>query len=114
MAALATAQAQATLFSPVGRGAGVSSGVRQALALVGGAVETNDTIRREARFVERRALVPFKDDPVDIRAVADKDETPAPETPRADDAEIRKLSLTGLPAAEQPVTGRGALVDIKT
>lgn len=114
MAALATAQAQATLFSPVGRGAGVSSGVRQALALVGGAVETNDAIRREARFVERRAPVPFKDDPVDIRPVAAKDETPASETARADDADIRKLSLTGLPAAEQPVTGRGTLVDIET
>lgn len=114
MAALATGQAQATLFSPVGHGAGVSSGVRQALALVGGAVETNDAIRREARFVERRIPPPFTDDQLDIRGTAAKGEPPAPETATADDAEIRKLSLTGLPAAEQPVTGRGTLVDIET
>lgn len=112
MAALATGQAQATLFSPVGHGAGVSSGMRQALALVGGAVETNDAIRREARFVERRIRAPFADDQVDIRSAADKDD--APSKPKGEDVEIRKLSLTGLPAAEQPDSGRGVFVDIET
>ncbi len=113
MAALATGQAQATLFSPVGHGAGVSSGVRQALALVGGAIETSDAIRREARFVERRVRAPFAGDRVDIRAEAAGDEPPAPDR-EIDDIEIRKLSLTGLPAAEQPASGRGTLVDIET
>lgn len=112
MAALATGQSLATFFGPVGHGAGVSSGVRQALALVGGAIETHETIRREARFVERRVRAPFTDDRIDIRAAADKDE--APETAKGKDPEIRKLSLTGLPAAEQPDTGRGAFVDIET
>lgn len=113
MAALATGQAQATLFSPVGHGAGVSSGVRQALALVGGAIETNDAIRREARFVERRVRAPFSGDQVDIRADATGDESSAPDK-KIDDVEIRKLSLTGLPAAEQLASGRGTLVDIET
>ena len=112
MAALATGQAQATLFSPVGHGVGVSSGVRQALALVGGAIETSDAIRREARFVERRVRAPFAGDRVDIRAEAAGDEPPAPDR-EIDDIE-RKLSLTGLPAAEQPASGRGTLVDIET
>ncbi len=110
MAALATGQTLATFFGPVGHGAGVSSGVRQALALVGGAIETNNAIRREARFVERRIRAPFADDQVDIRSAADKDEAPA----KGKDPEIRKLSLTGLPAAEQPDQGRGILVDIET
>lgn len=113
MATLATGQAQAVLFSPVGHGAGVSSGMRQALALVGGAVETNDTIRREARFVERRVRAPFADDRIDIRASATEDEAPAPETAKDDDVEIRELSLTGLPAIEQLASGRGNLVDIQ-
>lgn len=114
MATLATGHAQATLFSPVGHGAGVSSGLRQALALVGGAIETNDTIRREARFVERRVRAPFDGDRIDIGPAAEEGETPAPEKSERHDVEIRKLSLTGLPAAEQPDSGRGILVDIET
>lgn len=112
MAALATGQSLATFFGPVGHGAGVSSGVRQALALVGGAIETHNTIRREARFVERRVRAPFADDQVDIRSTTGEDEAPA--KAKGKDPEIRKLSLTGLPAAEQPLNGRGALVNIET
>ena len=78
MAALATGQAQLNTFAPVGHGAGVSSGVRQALALVGGAVETNQTIRREARFIPRREPAPFESDRVAIRTAAGTDEKPAP------------------------------------
>jgi hypothetical protein len=115
MAALATGQTQANQFATAGYSPTVSAGVRQALALVGGAVETNQTIRREAKFVERRAPVPFSGDKVDIgAAAADPAGKPAPEKPKADDNHLRKLSLTGQPAAEQADNSRGNLVDIET
>jgi hypothetical protein len=112
MAASATGQAQLNTFAPASFGFGVGSGVRQALALVGGAVETNQTIRREARFIERREPRPFTHvDPVDLRSAAAGDDKAAPA--KNEPVEFRSLSLTGQPTAEQePV--RGGLVDIET
>lgn len=114
MAASATGQAQLNSVAPTSFGFGVGSGVRQALALVGGAVETNQTIRREARFIERREPRPFTNaDQVDIRSAANGDDKPPSEDAESETVEFRKLSLTGQPAAEQePV--RGGLVDIET
>ncbi|MSP50723.1 MAG: hypothetical protein EXQ95_15530 [Alphaproteobacteria bacterium] len=113
MAAIATEQAQLNAAAPASFGAGVGSGMRQALALIHGAVETNQTIRREARFIERRVPAPFTGDRVDIRASAGPDEAPAPGEVGREPAEIRRLSLTGQPVAErEPV--RGNLVDIES
>lgn len=112
-----TAQSQFASFAPTSFSAGVGSGVRQAIALIGGAVETTQTIRREARFIPRREPAPFEDK-VEIRtpapAPADGAEAkPAPEEAKKP-VEIRQLSLTGQPAAELPAApaGRGNLVDI--
>lgn len=110
MAAIGTAPAQ--LSSPPATAfAGVGSGARQALALISGAVETNQTIRREARFIPRREPAPFENK-VEIRTAPAEGEEKKAAAPEAKPAEIRKLSLTGQPAAEQVTTGRGNLVDI--
>jgi hypothetical protein len=114
MAALATGQAQLNTFTPTSYAPGVSSGVRQALALVHGAVETNQTIRREARFIPRREPAPFEDK-VEIRTAPAEGEDAKPASGEAKEpVEIRQLSLTGQPAAEKPAApaGRGNLVDI--
>ncbi|MBM3536027.1 MAG: hypothetical protein FJX60_23700 [Alphaproteobacteria bacterium] len=93
---------------------GVGSGVRQALALVGGAVETNQAIRREARFVERREPKPFTTiDRVEVRTPAVGEDRPRVEEPKSEPAEFRQLSLTGQPAAERE-PARGQLLDIET
>lgn len=118
MAVNSAAQAQLSAYAPA---AGVSSGVRQAAALIGGAVETNQTLRREARAIPRREPAPFEDK-VDIRAPtpapapaegAEAKPAPEPEAPKKP-AEIRQLSLTGQPEAERPAApaGRGNLVDV--
>jgi hypothetical protein len=97
-------------FAPVGGGAGVSTGVRQALALVHGVAETGEVVRVEAQFIPRRVPPPFQDK-VDIRSAERAKEEPAPEA----EPEIRKLSLTGLPAIEKAkITPRGSLLDIET
>jgi hypothetical protein len=94
--------------------AGVGSGVRQALALVGGAVETNQTIRKEARFIERREPKPFTTaDRVEVRTPVDGEEKPRAEEPKSEPTEFRKLSLTGQPAAERE-PARGQFLDIET
>lgn len=115
MAVNSTAQSQLASFAPTSFSAGVGSGVRQAVALIGGAVETTQTIRREARFIPRREPAPFEDK-VEIRTPAPADGAeakPAPEEAKKP-VEIRQLSLTGQPAAELPAApaGRGNLVDV--
>jgi len=113
MALSATGQAQLNTPAPTSFSAGTSTGVRQALALVGGAVETSHTIRREARFIERREPKPFSTtDQVEIRTPPSaEDKPPAPE-PKSEPAELRKLSLTGQPVAERELR-RGELLDIE-
>jgi hypothetical protein len=111
MAVPVTGQAPQTIPPPTSFAPGVSSGVRQALALVGGALETNQTIRREARFVERREPAPFERDRIDVRA--DGEAPPEPAATRRDEPALRKLSLTGQPEAERDPP-RGNLVDIET
>ena len=54
MAVNSTGQAQLASFAPTSFSAGVGSGVRQAAALIGGAVKNTETIRNEARFIPRR------------------------------------------------------------
>ena len=112
MAVNSTGQAQPTAYAPTSFSAGVGSGVRQAAALIGGAVETTQTIQREARFVQRREPAPFQDK-VDVRAAA-KNDDPAPAPEEKKPAETRQLSLTGQPVADKPVNppGRGNLVDV--
>lgn len=116
MAVNSTGQTQLASFAPTAFSAGVGSGVRQAIALIGGAVETNQTLRREARFIPRREPAPFEDK-VEIRAPAPApggaEAKPAPEEAKKP-VETRQLSLTGQPAAEQPPVpaGRGTFVDI--
>lgn len=117
MAVNSTAQSQLASFAPTSFSVGVGSGVRQAVALIGGAVETTQAIRREARFIPRREPAPFEDK-VEIRApapasVEGAEAKPAPEEAKKP-VEIRQLSLTGQPAAEQSAApaGRGNLVDV--
>jgi hypothetical protein len=99
-------------FAPVGGGAGVSTGVRQALALIHGVAETGEAVRIEAQFIPRRIPPPFQDK-VDIRSAERAKAEPAPEP--EPDVEIRKLSPTGLPAIEKAkLTPRGRLLDIET
>lgn len=134
MSTTALGSAQQPPFPAVGGTAAVSSGVRQALALVDGARETTDTVQREAKFVERRTPAPFSDNKVDVRAAAQeaaqkaaaaraeqsgsavpvRQAAPADQPKPADDT--RKLSLTGQPAVEkaESQSGRGNLVDIET
>jgi hypothetical protein len=72
-----------------------STGLRQAFALLEGAVRTGETMRIEARLAQRRVAAPF--------AAEDRPEP------------LRRLSLTGLPAAERLAENpRGALLDIET
>lgn len=124
MAVNPTAQSQLASYAPTSFKAGVGSGVRQAVALIGGAVETTQTIRNEARFIPRREPAPFEDK-VEIRAPAPEPApstdqaaaakpAPAPEEPKRPAPEIRQLSLTGQPAADKPAApvGRGAFVDV--
>jgi len=101
-------------------GSAASPGVRQALALIGGAADTVRTVRREAQSVERRAPEPFADQ-VDIRAPAEaagrteaaSPARPAPQaSPESDD-----LDLPGAPepvrlGSGQVAAERGALVDL--
>ncbi len=127
MAVNSTAQSQLASYAPTSFKAGVGSGVRQAVALIGGAVETTQTIRNEARFIPRREPAPFEDK-VEIRAPAPEPApasqapeqaaaakpAPAPEPPKKPAPDIRQLSLTGQPAADKPAApaGRGAFVDV--
>ncbi len=125
MAVNSTAQSQLASYAPTSFNAGVGSGVRQAVALIGGAVETTQTIRNEARFIPRREPAPFEDK-VEIRAPAPEPTNqapgqaaaakpaPAPEAPKKPAPDIRQLSLTGQPAADKPAApaGRGSFVDV--
>jgi hypothetical protein len=104
-------------------GSAASPGVRQALALIGGAADTVRTVRREAQSVERRAPQPFADQ-VDIKPrssaeTAGKTEAASPARPATQASpESGDLDLPGSPETVRTdsgpaAAGRGALVDIQ-
>ena len=75
-----------------------STGLRQAFGLIEGALRTGDTVRIEAR----------------LASLARRPSTPSPDTEDKPEP-LRRLSLTGLPAAERLAENpRGALLDIET
>ncbi|MBM3531487.1 MAG: hypothetical protein FJX60_00435 [Alphaproteobacteria bacterium] len=114
MAVTVTGLTQIATPAPTPSYSGVGSGVRQALAIVGGAVDTNQTIRREARFIERREPKPFTTiDRVEVRTRAPNEaEKPAAPEPKSEPPEFRKLALTGQPAAERELR-RGEFLDVE-
>lgn len=108
-------------------GSAASPGVRQALALIDGAVDTVRTVKREAQSVQRRAPEPFADK-IDIKPPAPRETTRAAEdAPKADDIRKARPDSDALPyddaepglAAFAPAgpgrgtSGRGTLVDIQ-